>query len=729
MRRIRSAEYQNEAFYLPYQQQQSSGSGSALLASSHLTGGPSAGQLPSASLLANNNDDDDADEDVEEYSPSPSTEFLVLPDDHINIQDGTSSIRSVHSQSNTYIRRSILPRSSPFGKPQQKNRLLSKLPPECWSRIFSALEPSSTLPFALTCKHFLKIAGDPHTRADYMVERYGAALSLYYAFRFHRPVLSVNVAKLMRKRGAKFPRFLVQWVDKEYHRTDRGRKAVPISLYVYFIQEGYIKFGSEADFKEDDVARFERLLHGGGPPTAGPNSTLSINPDVKAIEGIRTLLDKYGFVPVRGLGSPVDETIFMVSKLSLPLIPKFIANGLDMASINDQVLERVLWRADLTTDHLQSYLDHGFTLTNGVVKKGLQIARMNTLDILKSKVSEGQLVKCAEMAIVDMFGPSTTSGRGWNWVSESVDFILTQFTIPESTLKKAIYANPTTPSLPNGARPDFPATRSYLKSNPCPVWRWVLKRYGPTHEVTLACFDDALSRAAADRDLHALHDDFIAAGVGFYPRHVKILACRLLHRDMTANALHLLKTLRTQLVESRESGSMTDSDRLTWLTTFKEEVTENTEWMHRMRTTQLEGGARGGAYRITRPPDDALRFLEDARRIEFELSVPIRGLVVKKVVEHVDSWGFPLGFPSSSSSSPLSSRRSSFSAKTVTQRSSRRNTLPMSIEAHPFDETTLVAAGNTNKSASMRTWVKRMGTWWRETCERGVWGTSVDHIV
>ncbi|KNC97807.1 uncharacterized protein SPPG_06802 [Spizellomyces punctatus DAOM BR117] len=539
----------------------------------------------------------------------------------------------------------------------------SHLPLEIWTRIFSLLDSSSPAAFSQACKAFYHISIDPHARAQYLLNRYGKQLALYSAFKWNRRVLSPNVGRLMRKRGAGLPRFLVQWVDKEYHKADRGKRAVSIPLYVFFIQEGFEIYGSEADFKDDDVAKFERLLYS----STTTSSTVTATDD--AIASIRTLLDAYAFCPVKGLGSPVDETVFLLSKLDVTLIPKLIANGLDLMSVNDAVLERVLWRQDLTDVFLQKYLDNGFALTPMCIKKGLQTSRPSTLAVLQSRVSTALLTECAKEALVDMLGPS--SGRAWNWVPESAEFLISTFNISTDVIAQALYTHPDAPRLPNGGCPEFPATRSYMKSNPCPVWRWILKSYGPHHPFTKACFDDALSRAAADRDLHALHDEFLQSGVRFYPRHVKILACRLLHRDMTANALHLLQVLREQITDDRDAGILTDAERSEWLHTLRDEVVENDEWAHRMRTTQLEGGARGGAYRISRPPEDALRFLDEAREMVLDLIPPV------PPIPRVD-WN--------------------------------------TVSVHPA------------RRQSVKTWVKRMGLWWKEQCERGVWGV-VDHVV
>ncbi|RKO88408.1 hypothetical protein BDK51DRAFT_20472, partial [Blyttiomyces helicus] len=455
-------------------------------------------------------------------------------------------------------------------------------PYEVYQNIFAHLDATTPQRFTLVSRSFASVARDPHSRAGLFLRLYGRALALHHTFRSHRGALTPEVGRLMLRAGAGLPRFLVQLVDKEYHRSDRSRKAVPVALFAFFIRVGFEIYGADADFKEDvstysltDVGRFERLLYGS---TAASPTSLS---------SIETLLTKYRFVPVRGLGSPPDETVYLVSKLSMPLIRHLVANGLDLSTVNDQVMERVLWRADVSDASLQPYLDIGFSLTPSAMKKGLQMARPATLDALRRRVDAQALQRLAEETLHDMLGPS--AGRGWNWVPESADYLMRTFSLGDDVAARALLTHPDAPLAPNGARVDFPATRCYMKANPCPVWRWVLKTYGASHPFAAACFDDALSRAAADRDLHALHDTFLDAGMRFAPRHVKILACRVLHRDMTANALHLMQVLRAQVAAS----DLADEERAEWVAALRDEVVDNEEWGNRMRTTQLEGGARG----------------------------------------------------------------------------------------------------------------------------------------
>ncbi|KAJ3292104.1 hypothetical protein HDU79_001740 [Rhizoclosmatium sp. JEL0117] len=621
----------------------------------------------------------------------------------------------------------------------------------------ASVPTASTQQWELTCKLFKQIADDPYVRHNWLITRYGRQLGLFYAFKYHKGIFSPEVGRLMLRSRCQLPRYLIQLVDKEYHlRPDRLRRPVSLETWMFFIQNGYQKYQANADFREDDVARFERCLYG---------VTTTVQ---ESIDIIKNLTEVYGFVPVRGMGSPVDETVYLVSKLDVNLVTGLERNGLDLSFVNDSVMEKLLWRSDITESIVASYVRVGFKLTGPAVKKGLQMGRANTLEILRKYIIPPALQSYAEDTVVDMFGPAI---RGWNFTLEAIDFLRSSFTISEDVMERAILRHP------NGISPDspdaFPATRSYMKANPCPVWRWILRVYGPTHRLTMACFDDAISRAAAERELHALHDIFLNEGVQFRPRHVKILACRVLHRDMTANALHLLQIMRKQIITAArlqydqstannavtgdaKSGSlsssfsfifgsgmsssglttmwntpnpetptmltpgqptfeplnssdlnatrtseasadltianvtpMTPELRQEWINAFQDEVTGSDEWKNRMETTQLEGGPRGGAFRITRPPEDAVRFLEESKEIVAELNAFAQKSTAvlskgnasgksNKVVHHTKGRSTSVGASNSSRSTPPRSMAVPASIGSTSSRSfvGRRSSAP-----------------------------------------------------
>ncbi|KAJ3207096.1 hypothetical protein HK099_000357, partial [Clydaea vesicula] len=426
-------------------------------------------------------------------------------------------------------------------------------------------------------------------------------MALFYAFNNHRQILTPVVFNTIIKRGAALPRFLIQLVDKEYHRYERGlleRSATTLvssGILISFLNRGYEIYKEDIEITSDDNASFERLLYSIPSP----------------VEEIKTLILNYGFTPTRKLCStPLQDLIYKLSKLDISLIDHLVKNGLDLIPINDAVMEKVF--RDVTDQEVfVSYIKHGFKLTDQTIKKGLLIPQPAPLTFLRACIDSKHLEELAHECMVDLLGPATRIFR-----AESADHLLLSFNFPTSVMDKAVLVQ-------SGV--SFPNTRSYLKTYPYSVWRWILRTYGVNHRYTGKVFDDAISRAGirfvGDPELHSLHDVFLDAGVKFKPHHVKILACRLLHRDMSANALHLINVLKVQVLSTARQDTFIPVDTIKlWIRSFKTEVIDNDDWNNRMRTIQLEGGTLGGVYRINRPPEDGLKFLNESRDIVDELS-------------------------------------------------------------------------------------------------------------
>ncbi|KAI9204566.1 uncharacterized protein BJ171DRAFT_424033 [Polychytrium aggregatum] len=495
--------------------------------------------------------------------------------------------------------------SLPSASPQSSSWLFY-LPYEIWIEIFAQIAPDSPLAFALVCRRWLELSKDPHARARFlMIKHKESVLSLYYAFKYDRPILATTgVPQAMLSLGATIPRFLVQAVDKEAHRHDRRRRNyIPPRLLMFFLTEGYRRFGDDMDYNEDvsDLRRFESAL-------LGTNSHPSV-----AVTDVRRLITEYGFVPLGNLSASVEEIVYKVSLVDLGLVEVMKRNGLKLAQVNDLVLERVFWRPDFSNSMLSQYLAVGFSLTDEAIKKGLQIARDRTLNVLKEQCSSAKLGRIAVEALRDMMGPMI---RGWSFSLEPIDYLYQRFEITEDDMRYILL----TKCDPQYSDKEFPATRCYMKVDPCPVWRWVLRIYGPEHVFTQACFDDAISRAVAHRELHQLHNVYVERGIRFYPRHIKILACRVLHRDMTNNALFLFRILKEQALASQID--MDADEKAAWIQALQSEICDNQDWIHRMRTLQLEGGTRGKVYPLQRPPEDGTVFLEEAQELLVALDPP-----------------------------------------------------------------------------------------------------------
>lgn len=190
----------------------------------------------------------------------------------------------------------------------------------------------------------------------------------------------------------------------------------------------------------------------------------------------------------------------------------------------------------------------------------------------------------------------------------------------------------------------------------------VLDNYGPHHRFSIACFDDALSRAVADAPLHELLDAFLDSGAVLRPRHVKVLACRILHRNMTFNALHMMLQMSHQ-VRDRYRATITQLNQAKYppidhisqigkleLVGFRSalasEIVYNTEWKERSRTIQLGTGHHGETFRIDKAPDDVVRFTNEATKLLHDIDGWIKVLTIKEEEKDSKPMKAPFNFKS-----------------------------------------------------------------------------------
>ncbi|KAJ8329493.1 hypothetical protein O5D80_002320 [Batrachochytrium dendrobatidis] len=568
--------------------------------------------------------------------------------------------------------------------------MLTDCPVEVWTRIFSFVHDDTGLKlFPLICKQARCVSASPSSKALYFLTRYGKNMSFYFAYRKHLKALDLLVVQIMLQNGAQLPRFVAQKITSDYHMQSSGGISTP--LFVFFVNHTYNIYADLALFNENDHAAFERLVR-------APISDTAVT-----IEKVNTLIHQFKFIPVSDLCSkPIAESIYYLSRLNLSFIRKLIVNGFDLSVVNDSIMERVMIHPYLNVRYLKRYLDVGFVLSNICIKRALAGGRVHTIAILHKLVEETKLKKLACDTIEDLFGPYLDRNTSLNvpWSSETVHRIIHTFQIPDTVIAKALLSNPDSVCTFDRVHPEFPVTRCYLKARPYPVWEWVLATYGPQHEFSISCMDDALSRAVADQELHDLHQKYLSAGFVFRPRHIKILACRLLHRSMTGNSLQLLRHLREQVIarqmkafaedthlddtdsdggertynrsnhsHSDDINCISNTEVLAFRKSVLEEIVDNEEWGTRMRTIQLEGGPRGGAVRIDRPPEDALRFLEEARQLLSELRI-----------------------------SPL---------PTIPIQSTENSTAKNSMEINS------ITIGISGSKKSSDSWISRMQDWWR----------------
>ncbi|KAL2918253.1 hypothetical protein HK105_202180 [Polyrhizophydium stewartii] len=575
--------------------------------------------------------------------------------------------------------------------------MFANCPVEVWTRIFSFVDPDAGVQvFPLVCKRALKVAQSPSAKALFFLTQYGRGLAFYSAYHKHRRALDPLVARVMLQNGALLPRFVAQKVIADYHMQVQA--GISTAMFVFFVNHAFVLYGDHALFKDNDHALFERLVRA------------PLSEAVQSKDAVRTLINDFRFTPVADLCvKPLAESIYFLARLDLGLVADLARHGFDLRAVSDNVMERVMLHPYLNTRYLKKYLEAGFVLSDLCVKRALASGRAHTISVLHTLVDESRLRNLAFETIEDLFGPYLDRNTSLNvaWSSDTVQRLIHTFSVPDAVIARALLTNPESTCTFDRVHPEFPVTRSYLKSRPYPIWQWILTTYGPHHPFSVACMDDALSRAVADQELHELHDMFLDAGFVLRPRHIKILACRVLHRNMTANALHLFRHLRDQVLERQLKTSLeeiqgihnhagtdditciSEKEVLAFRKALSEEVVDNQEWATRMRTIQLEGGPRGGAIRIERPPEEGLRFLEDARKLIGDLHVAPPSAVTR-----------------------------------------RRNTLPRrrhsSSDRPPSDmsSSTSSTLSGSDQRGDPATWIKKVQAWWRSRTVTGQPGSS-----
>ena len=481
---------------------------------------------------------------------------------------------------------------------------MQHLPAEIQTRIFSFLDFESAAEYQLINSNFFALSRSPSSRSQLLLNRYGKALVLFSTYFYHPSLLTVKMAEILVRQGAIVNRFLVQRMVTDFYSRDLNPE-----LYIFFIRRSFDCYHDQADFKGNDIKQFELLIR------------QSSFQGQSSIERLQALITEYNFIPVPGLIKSYLESMYTLSKVDLGLIQLLMRRGLDLESINDYIVDKVLSHPYLTLALLNRYLDTGFILSRVSIKRALALGRLNVMSLLEQVVPHAELVDLAHETLSEMCGPFT-SNHSLNvpWSSVVANRLIKTFQISQDHIMKCILTKPQEACTFTENFKHFPVTRPYLKSRPYPVWRWVLDTFGPHHELAVACMDDALSRAVADPELNDVHFLYLEAGFIFRPRHIKILACRVLHPTMSKNAFDLLKCLGQQVFSRIGKQKTLSLDRIVPLgdqisflegVGFRKAFLEHVfslEWRQRVSTIDSN--------------ELALKFLDECRRIDDSLNYP-----------------------------------------------------------------------------------------------------------
>ncbi|KAI8896607.1 hypothetical protein BC833DRAFT_596894 [Globomyces pollinis-pini] len=493
---------------------------------------------------------------------------------------------------------------------------IQDLPHEILSLIFSYLDPKSVVKFKLLSNSLQSITKDPFAQTQLLCNHYGKGQVLYAVYANHRKLLTEKFGTiLLHKKDVAIPRFVAQLMVRDYHT--KAPNPPPLTFYVAIINATFAKYEDLSLFKESDHRKFETLVR--STPT-----------DPTIIPKLRDLIINYKFFPTRAESHKlVCESIYLLGRLDLTLITDLQRyTGFQLEHINNAVLENV-FENTISISLLKSFLKVGFQLTDLSVKRAIATARPIVLDILIEMIDPTRLKLLVHQTIHELFGPYLDKDLSLNvpWDSKSVQRIIRKFGISDDVIAEALLSDKSSVCTMDQMFPNFPVTRVYLKTRPYEIWQYVIDNYGPEHPFSIACFDDALSRAVADDYLHELIHYYLDQGIVLRPRHIKILACRVLHRNMTSSALDVLIHLKSQVLErhrisfgpfqnDKDHTTQIQADELTaFHLALHKDFLNNADWKQRSSTMQIQGGLMVGAFRIDRTPRDVTEFIRIGREL------------------------------------------------------------------------------------------------------------------
>ncbi|TPX59393.1 hypothetical protein SpCBS45565_g07736 [Spizellomyces sp. 'palustris'] len=350
--------------------------------------------------------------------------------------------------------------------PRKKSgRELKDLPTEIWARIVSYIP--NLAPFSAACRATHGLLSDRHVRCACLYGKYGVPLALYQAYTHHHRLLRQDpqLVKLMIRGGARVPRFFAQQLVRHHKNHPR----LPY-LESFILEEAYMTYGWSTDFQStDDIMAFESLT----------------NDLEQNLDQVRELISSFYFVPLETVTPTATIRLYQLLQADISILDVLIhQNGMDPRAINDTFMRQLLSSSknrDKAPELLPEYIKRGFSLSRQVVISQLRDCPTPCiLMALKNYVPKPLLLSCAHQVLRDYFGPSSPG-----FYPETVEHIVSTFDVPDSLVKTILFHPANVYALPY-------ATRCFEQSNPVPVWRWVVGRYGAGHAFSVKCFDDLL---------------------------------------------------------------------------------------------------------------------------------------------------------------------------------------------------------------------------------------------
>ncbi|TPX44479.1 hypothetical protein SeMB42_g02535 [Synchytrium endobioticum] len=490
------------------------------------------------------------------------------------IRKGTSSSSSLLS-----VAASVYTNSPPCSPRRPAMLLDGNTPPsalnvlhvELWDRVFSFLHNPSV--FARICRSCYHLSRDHQCRALHLATRYGTRLALLQTFIHHPQLLDPTLTGLLIRMGSIIPRFMAQHLVNTGHwrlLQDQYREDVLDLVQIRAVEV----FGKEACLNGNDVALFETLTN-----------------DLDANHHkVRELLDKFGFIPMERFSPTAVFRLYQLSTYDMSLMDLLIQKyNYDIASINGRIMQFALTNSHTTPDQIQAFLKRGFSLSPAVIATVL--ADHSAVDVVGT-LSKILPLDCIRPYALEVLDHQFSINGDFN--GEIVSSLVKAFTFSADVIALA---------LKNMVRALPYRTRCYDQTHPYMAWKWIIASYGTQHRFSKDCFMDFvmwLSELGARvkhyrpredpwKLLLYLHDE----GCVLEPSHFRYLARAALCANSAPHMAKLLARLNMHFVRCPPA----EEDRRLWITTIRDEVVANKEYVRQIGFTDFAYWQRSGADR------------------------------------------------------------------------------------------------------------------------------------
>ncbi|TPX36117.1 hypothetical protein SmJEL517_g01594 [Synchytrium microbalum] len=436
---------------------------------------------------------------------------------------------------------------------------LDVLPRELWERVISFVPNPGT-------------SQDHQVRTLHLTTRYGRQLALLQTFLHHPRLLDPSLTRHLIKTGTLVPRFLAQnnigW--KALYDIYRDDVMALIQIRATDL------YGEDANLGGNDIAIFEALTN-----------------DLAANHlQVREMIDKFGFIPMERFSPTAVFRLYHLTKYDISLLDLLIEKyGYDTTTVNNRIMHFALTNSNTSYSQIQSYLSRGFTISPSVIIAVLtDHSAANVVTTLSKILPMGQIRPYAIEVLEHQMGPNG------DFVGEIIGSLIEAFSFEEEIIAQ---------SLMNKQRGLPYRTRIYDQTHPYVAWKWILQRFGANHRFSRDCFSDFLmwlgELGARIKHYRPREDPWklllflFDEGCTIEPHHFRFIA----RAALCPNSAPHMSQLIARFTMHMTRFPPTEADRRLWISTIRDEVVGNKEYVRQIGFTDFAHWQRAAADRRT----------------------------------------------------------------------------------------------------------------------------------